>query len=122
MEGFYKLLFWLILVGVFTIVRVIAGKAKTPRTHAPEFRGRPQRHPYPQPDDVEEPEQDLTMVAPKVPEVPKAPAPFLSTDEGERVTAPRKVPEPTPQERVGLRNRENLKRAIIFGEILAPKF
>lgn len=44
-------------------------------------------------------------------------------EEGQRVT--KKRPQPTPSAALqasGLHNKENLKRAIIFGEILAPKF
>ncbi len=57
------------------------------------------------------------------PAVPMQPVNYEIPEEGQRVTASRKKQvEETPIERTGLHNKENLKRAIIFGQILEPKF
>lgn len=51
---------------------------------------------------------------------PAAPALF---EEGQRVSQPsKKASAEAAKERTGLRNRKNLRNAIIFGEILRPKF
>ncbi|MCC8120290.1 MAG: hypothetical protein LIP09_16335 [Bacteroidales bacterium] len=66
-------------------------------------------------------------VAPTVPQaatasVPQASELYSLPEEGIRVTKSKTKIEETPQQRSGLHDKENLKRAIIFGQILEPKF
>ncbi len=66
---------------------------------------------------------------PMIPKIPKpeklAPQSMAVSlpEKGQRVTKKRIQPTPSAAlQASGLHNKENLKRAIIFGEILAPKF
>lgn len=66
-------------------------------------------------------------VTPTVSQAATASAPQTSElcslpEEGIRVTKSKTKIEDTPQQRSGLHDKENLKRAIIFGQILEPKF
>lgn len=52
----------------------------------------------------------------------KAPRPAALPEEGVRVTSPRMAPNPVKRSNAAFKSKDELRRAIILGEVLAPKF
>lgn len=76
------------------------------------------------PQAAQQPTSKYTPLVVEKTKAANAPAPFLNTNEGERVTqnAPMASASTRPRRQPLIQNKDDLRRAIILGEALAPKF